>query len=85
MEKMCQSDGAPLETEEMYGTEADGSRSEDYCKYCYQNGEFTNPDCTLDEMIVLTTDIMVKEFGFDYEDAKTQCEEGLPTLKRWKK
>jgi len=84
-EKCCQSCGMPMgETDEMYGTEADGSKSADYCKYCYDNGKFTEPNCTLEEMIESCTNIMVEEFGFEREDAKQQCQEGLPTLKRWK-
>lgn len=31
------------------GTNADGTKSEDYCSYCYQNGEFTFKG-TLEEM-----------------------------------
>ena len=72
------------ETDEMYGTESDGRKSIDYCKYCYDKGAFTNPNCTLEEMIDIVADIMVKDFGFEAEDAKAQCNQGLPTLKRWK-
>ena len=86
-ELMCQSCGAPIEMvgeKYAFGTEIDGSLSADYCMYCYQNGQFTNPDITLDEMIEVVAGLMVNEFGFDPVDAKTQCEEGLPNLKRWK-
>jgi len=86
-EKHCESCGAPIgEFDEMYGpgTEADGSKSADYCKQCYDNGAFTNPDSTLEEMIESVAAVMVKEFGFSPEDAKEQCKEGIPTLKRWK-
>ncbi len=31
------------------GTNADGSKTEKYCSYCYQNGEFTVKDCTVKE------------------------------------
>jgi len=81
--KFCQSDGAPMEFTE-YGTETDGSKSADYCINCYNNGAFTNPNCTLEEMIETTADMMVKNFGFSPEEAKKQCSEGIPTLKRWK-
>jgi len=81
-EKLCQSDGAPMDFYE-YGTEADGSKSTDYCSVCYNNGAFTNPNCTLEEMIETTADIMVKQFGFSPEEAMKQCKEGIPTLKRW--
>ncbi|MCL2446107.1 MAG: zinc ribbon domain-containing protein [Oscillospiraceae bacterium] len=84
-EKMCESCGMPMgETNEMYGLEANGSKSVDYCKFCYDNGAFTQPDLTLAQQIEQCTDIMVKEFSFDRADALQQCQEGLPTLKRWK-
>jgi len=79
----CQSDGAPMEFTE-YGTEADGRKSTDYCKACYDKGAFTNPNCTLEEMIETTAALMVKGFGFSPEDAKKQCEAHIPNLKRWK-
>ena len=87
-EQMCESCGAPIGAlDEMYGpgTEADGRVSEDFCKQCYQNGAFTNPDISLEEMIEVVADLMVQGFGFDPADAKAQCEAGLPNLKRWKK
>lgn len=50
-EKFCQCCGMPMgNTDEMYGSNADGSKNEDYCKYCFENGAFTS-DCTMDEMI----------------------------------
>lgn len=39
---MCQSCGMPLSKDpNAGGTNADGSKNEKYCSYCYQNGEFT--------------------------------------------
>ena len=32
------------------GTEADGTKSREYCNYCYENGAFT-ANCTMEEMI----------------------------------
>jgi hypothetical protein len=84
-EKFCESCGMPMgETDEMYGTESMGGKSEDYCKYCYDNGAFTNPASTLQEQIESVAAIMVKDFGFSLEDARAQCNEGIPKLKRWK-
>ncbi len=37
-------------TDENRGTNADGSRSEDYCVYCYKNGQFTQK-FTMNQMI----------------------------------
>jgi hypothetical protein len=84
-EKFCESCGMPMgETDEMYGAESDGSKSADYCKNCYENGAFTNPNCTLQEQIESVAAIMVKDFGFSLKDARAQCNEGIPNLKRWK-
>ena len=84
-EKFCESCGMPMgETDEMYGTEASGGKSTDYCKFCYENGGFTNPNATLDETIELVAAMMVKDFGFSPEDALEQCKAGIPNLKRWK-
>ena len=38
-QKFCQSCGMPL-TQEILGTNADGSKNKDYCIYCYKNGKF---------------------------------------------
>ena len=47
----CQSCGMPLTKPEDLGTQADGTLSDTYCTYCYQNGTFTGSDTTLEEMI----------------------------------
>ena len=84
-EKHCESCGMPMgETNEMYGIESNGGKSADYCKFCYNNGSFTNPKLTLEEQIESVATLMVKDFGFSPEDAMEQCKEGIPTLKRWK-
>ena len=86
--KFCQSCGMPL-NEENRGTNADGSKNDDYCMYCYQNGKFTN-DCTMDEMIEFCAQFvdevnknMPKPMTKDeYKDMMRQY---FPMLKRWKK
>ena len=84
-ESFCESCGMPMgETNEMYGTETNGSKSADYCKFCYDSGAFLSPNLTLKEQIESVAAIMVKDFGFSPEDAKEQCEAGIPNLKRWK-
>ena len=47
--KFCQSCGMPL-TEDVLGTNADGSKNEDYCMYCYKDGKFLQ-DCTMDHVL----------------------------------
>ena len=42
MQKICQSCGMPLKKDPNGGgTNADGSKNEMYCSYCYQKGDFT--------------------------------------------
>jgi hypothetical protein len=37
----CQSCAMPMETPEMFGTHADGSKSEEYCAYCFHINQGT--------------------------------------------
>ena len=41
MSYYCQCCSMPIPDEEMHGTEADGSKSADFCKFCYDHGDFT--------------------------------------------
>lgn len=84
-EKFCQSCGMPMgETDEFYGTEADGSKSKDYCKYCYDKGTFT-ANSTMDEMIEFCVPIMAKENpDMNEATARSMMKQFFPTLKRWK-
>ncbi|WBF52540.1 zinc ribbon domain-containing protein [Macrococcoides canis] len=54
MEKFCQSCGMPLllHGEDVRGTEVDGTKSNNYCNFCYLNGTFIEPDITMDEMLI---------------------------------
>ena len=85
-ERYCQCCGMPMgETDEMYGTEADGAKSKDYCQYCYANGAFT-ADCTMDEMIEACVPMMASaNSGMSEEQARNLMREFFPTLKRWKR
>lgn len=85
--RFCQSCGMPL-TEDNRGTEADGSRSEDYCIYCYKDGRFTQ-DMTMEQMIDFCaqfTDEINRQSGqhLTQEQAKEMMRKFFPHLKRWK-
>ncbi|AIZ56396.1 putative zinc ribbon domain protein [Candidatus Methanoplasma termitum] len=85
---VCQSCGMPLEDDEMKGTNKDGSRSDDYCFYCFADGAFTRK-MTLEEMIqsnIRFLDEWIRSTGIEMteEEAIEQLREYLPTLKRWK-
>lgn len=79
---ICQSCGMPMKIASDYGKKADGSQSYEYCKYCYQNGAFTQPDLTKEQMIEANIKFMVK-FGMSEEEARALGTKLLPTLKRW--
>lgn len=83
MGNLCQSCAMPMDTPELYGTERDGSKSEKYCTYCYQKGEFSNPKETMEEMIESCVPHMV-EAGFEEIAAREQLQQVIPTLERWK-
>ena len=85
--KICQSCGMPLQKQEELGTNGDGSSNEEYCCYCFENGEFTT-DCTMDQMIAHCAQF-VDEFNKDAavaytkEEAIASMKAFFPTLKRW--
>ena len=86
-QKFCQSCGMPL-AEDIIGTNADGSRNEDYCIYCYKDGAFTQ-DFTMEQMIDFCaqfTEQMNSNTGLDLtpEQAKEEMRKYFPHLKRWK-
>ncbi len=64
------------------GTEKDGLKSKIYCSYCYENGEFTNPEMSVDEMKVLVKE-KLKEMKFPGFIAG-MFTKGIPKLERWK-
>lgn len=79
----CQSCSMPMDTTDLWGTEKDGSKNSDYCRYCYQNGAFTNPGLTLEEM---KEHMMKKMENVNLpEDIVEVAISRLPYLKRWAK
>lgn len=81
--RICQSCGMPLEKEEDYGTESGGGRSKLYCRYCYLEGKFTEPDITLDEMSEKGAGIMAAMYEMPHEKALEFAKGQLTVLKRW--
>jgi hypothetical protein len=82
MSTFCQSCSMPLEKKEQLGTEKNGSVTNEYCVYCYENGEFLQPDITMEEMIVHCVGYMTEE-GMDENEARNLFEHALPNIKRW--
>jgi len=79
----CQSCSMPLQKPADFGTNADGSKNNEYCQYCYQKGKFTEPDITMEQTIEKCVGIMKQ-----MQMPKDQIEKTrlfIPMLKRWKK
>lgn len=76
-------------TAEVMGTNADGSKNEDYCVYCYKDGAFVQ-DCTMEEMVEHCSQF-VDEVNKHMPKPMTKAEYKqmmmgyFPMLKRWKK
>ena len=81
--KFCQSCVMPMSDKD-FGNEKDGSKSEDYCSYCYQDGEFTT-DSSMEEMIDYSAPKAAEATGMSEEAARKMCEDMFPHLKRWMK
>ena len=78
----CQSCSMPMQDAALLGTEQDGSKNSEYCTYCYEAGEFKQPDISLQEMTDLCTGFMVQE-GMPEVTARQMLAKQLPSLKRW--
>lgn len=88
-EFLCQSCGSYFPPEGFHGANADGSKNEDYCKYCWVDGSFGKPDETIEEMIDSCARWRVKSEtlpdGYpDIETAKKEMAKIFLELKRWK-
>lgn len=78
----CQSCGMPL-GEGFYGTETDGLQALEYCKFCYQKGEYTQPDLLMQEMIEMSIENMIEKKKMPEEKARELASNFIPQLKRW--
>ncbi len=81
LNQFCQSCSMPLQNDAMLGTEKDGSKSRQYCKYCYQDGAFVNPGMSLQEMTSFVK-IKMQEMHID-QGIINKTVETLPFLNRW--
>ncbi|MBC8618307.1 GyrI-like domain-containing protein [Parabacteroides faecis] len=88
--RYCQSCGMPLDIhhEELFGTNSDQTKSEEFCFYCYQNGQYT-VDYSMKKIIdvwVENTDLFNNHIHTKYtpDELRTILNRRLPTLKRWK-
>jgi hypothetical protein len=84
---ICQSCGMPMEEDSTFGTNADWSKNEDYCLYCFKNGRYTQ-NVTMNEMIEHCANY-IDDFNEDTglnltrDEAVKQMKRYFPKLKRW--
>ena len=84
---LCQSCASPLSKPEDFGTNADGSRSGDYCGVCCENGTlYGGADIKMEEMIEICVPYAVKAGKYkDDNEARTAMQIIFSGLKRWAK
>lgn len=83
---ICQCCGMPMtEENDLYGTNSDESVNKEYCKYCYEKGEFIHK-CSLEEMIELCASHMLIYYpDMKKEEATESMRKIIPKLKYWNK
>ena len=82
-EPSCQCCGTPFSVPNMdKGSDADGAENPDYCKWCYDNGEFAN--ATMDDVIEKSAPYLMQATGVSLDEAVSFMGALLPSLKRWK-
>jgi hypothetical protein len=84
-ENICQSCAMTLNEKKYYGTNSDGSQNEDYCIFCFKDGNFTY-EITMNEMVEKGIDFL-NRFGYlknnKQEDLKEKLNKVYSGLKRW--
>lgn len=80
---LCQSCGISLEAG-YYGTNQDSTISGEFCKYCYDMGQFREPNLTLEEMIGRFSAKQIDENHMAQQEALSSAQSTIPKLKRWR-
>lgn len=80
----CQSCGMPIsEVCGNLGTNANGSLTSEYCKFCFADGNFTLPNQTMQEMIQSSIENMTGDLNMPVEQAAQLANSFIPQLRRW--
>lgn len=82
---ICQSCGMPLQKDEDFGTNADNSKNQEYCHFCFKDGKFTESDITVEQKIDKMVEIAVSKMNIPENLAKEIANNIIPKLKRWQK
>ena len=68
-----------------YGTTADGHAARDYCRYCFQQGAFTQPELTLERMLQESIAHMTTTLKISPARAEELARDLIPRLQRWRR
>ena len=79
---VCQCCGMPLHEDGLISRETDGSYNEDYCKWCYSEGEFAYP--SKEALLDFLVGHMPNPDGLSDEERRAQFDAYLVQLKHWK-
>ncbi|MBO4404149.1 MAG: helix-turn-helix domain-containing protein [Treponema sp.] len=79
----CQCCGMPLNEDEMISRETDGNFNEDYCKWCYDDGNFAYK--TKDSLLDFMLQHMPNPENKSDEERRAFYDSHLSQLKHWKK
>lgn len=82
-EQYCQSCGMMFTGPDQFGHEADGSETEEFCRWCYDKGEYTY-ETTMEDMIEECAPRMAEYMNWSMDECASLLGAVLPTLKRWK-
>jgi hypothetical protein len=74
----------PLGAPGDFGTAANGLTVNNYCRFCFQGGSFTEPAITKQAMIERCADIMAQQGIMAKTEAETLMTEVIPNLERWR-
>ena len=55
---------------EDFGTNVDGNRNEEYCCFCYKEGNSTDPDITMEQKIDKVVGIAVSQMNIPESQAR---------------
>lgn len=78
----CQSCSIPLD-EGFFGTEEDGTETQEFCRFCYVAGRFTEPELTMEQQLARSLDFMVRKLKIPEPKSREFCYAIIPKLKRW--
>lgn len=79
---VCQCCGMPMNEDELVSRENDGSFNEDYCKWCYADGDFAYK--TKDSLLDFLVGHMPNPDNLSDDDRRNQFDEYLKQLSHWK-